>query len=226
MTTQGPSSTPTPTPPEPKSAPAKQDQSSIDAEHARRLLLAGYGLFVVAAVSFTTIPVMVFTRIRDGGIEKAYLDGAPDKPWLLILSPLPLLFFAGLVTSGVGYMILSAAGAASREIIPNRDRKELWDLMQNNNEKGMDQYVRLHSLTGLTGFFTKVGLTGLPLATIGLTVFLAIVGIWHETFFQLAQLTLGAFLGSFVQKKQEFAAVGVGADNGGHDPPSSGRKTP
>ena len=41
----------------------------------------------------------------------------------------------------------------------------LEDLIRDGNEKGIDQYVRLSNLSGTTGAATKLGLTGLPLAT-------------------------------------------------------------
>ena len=48
-----------------------------------------------------------------------------------------------------------------------------------------------------------LGLTGLPLATIGLTIFFALMYAYGglEPFMDLAKLTLGAFIGSFVQKQ-------------------------
>jgi hypothetical protein len=68
-------------------------------------------------------------------------------------------------------------------------------------EDAITQYVRLRSLTGFTGLFTKLGLTGLPLATIGLTIFFSLLFFANENFLDLAKLTLGAFIGSFVQKQ-------------------------
>jgi hypothetical protein len=39
------------------------------------------------------------------------------------------------------------------------------------------------------------------LATVGLTLFFSIIAIFHaEAFMDLAKLTLGAFIGSFVQR--------------------------
>jgi hypothetical protein len=46
-----------------------------------------------------------------------------------------------------------------------------------------------------------LGLTGLPLATIGLTLFFSLLAIQYPNFMDLAKLTLGAFIGSFVQKQ-------------------------
>ena len=69
--------------------------------------------------------------------------------------------------------------------------------------------MRLSSLRGFTGTFTKLGLSGLPLATIGLTLFFAMLALLpldtesQRSFFDLTKLTLGAFIGSFVQKAVE-----------------------
>jgi hypothetical protein len=63
--------------------------------------------------------------------------------------------------------------------------------------------VRLSSLSGFTGAFQKMGLTGLPLATVTLTLIFAGLAIYDkQSFLDLAKLTLGAFIGSFVQKQQ------------------------
>src|SRR3954469_10644826 len=75
------------------------------------------------------------------------------------------------------------------------------DQVKSGQEEAVTQYIRLTSLTGFTGTFTKLGLTGLPLATIALTIFFSLVSIGYPDFMDLAKLTLGAFIGSFVQKQ-------------------------
>jgi len=73
----------------------------------------------------------------------------------------------------------------------------------------VDQYVRLCSLSGFTGTFTKLGLTGLPLTTVALTLIFAGLALLptdpesQKSFFDLTKLTLGAFIGSFVQRQVE-----------------------
>jgi hypothetical protein len=64
----------------------------------------------------------------------------------------------------------------------------------------MTSYIRLSSLSGLVGTFTKIGLSGLPLATIGLTFIFTLLSVFGANFFDLARLTLGAFIGSYVQR--------------------------
>jgi hypothetical protein len=59
-------------------------------------------------------------------------------------------------------------------------------------------------LATFTGSFTQLGLTGLPLATIGLTLFFSFLALVHpDGFLDLTKLTLGAFIGSFVQRQVE-----------------------
>jgi hypothetical protein len=71
----------------------------------------------------------------------------------------------------------------------------------------VDQYVRLRSLSGMSGTFTKLGVTGLPLVTVFLTLLFSLVSLLPiaraENFLDLAKLTLGAFIGSFVQRQVE-----------------------
>jgi hypothetical protein len=75
------------------------------------------------------------------------------------------------------------------------------------NELGVRLYLDLTNTKGLTGNFTKLGISGLPLATIFLTCFFSILGLSdganRTTFLDLAKLTLGAFIGSFVQRQAE-----------------------
>ena len=103
-----------------------------------------------------------------------------------------------------GYNLLSAAGAATKEVIPRSDYELLSSLVAEEKEKGIDLYVRLNSLSGATGFFTKIGITGLPLATIALSLIFTVLGLTQASgtkLFDLANLTLGAFLGSYVQRQ-------------------------
>jgi hypothetical protein len=113
-----------------------------------------------------------------------------------------LLFLSAFCCAYVGIRLLRSAGAVERSVIPSQDYHVLAGAISAGNEKAISEYIRLSSLSGTTGMFTKIGLTGLPLATIFLTVLLCAVGIFVPKFLDLAQLTLGAFIGSYVQKKQ------------------------
>ena len=114
-----------------------------------------------------------------------------------------LLFFVVLVCAFVGYMMLRAAGAAGRETLPRQDYALLSHLVTEEKEKGIDLYVMLQSLTGTIGMFTKLWISGLPLATIVLTIIFSLLGLasGEAKLLDLANLTLGAFLGSYVQRR-------------------------
>jgi hypothetical protein len=93
--------------------------------------------------------------------------------------------------------------------IPPNSYALLAPLIRDGKSESIDQYVRLSSLSGFTGTFTKLGLTGLPLATIALTLIFAALALLttdtesQRSLFDLTKLTLGAFIGSFVQKQVE-----------------------
>jgi hypothetical protein len=117
------------------------------------------------------------------------------------LGPL-LLFLSAAVCAHVGISLLKSAGAVVTQVIPPQDYELLSTAIRDGNDKAISEYIRLSSLSGTTGTFTKIGLTGLPLATLFLTILLAVLGVYVPKLLDLAQLTLGAFIGSYVQKKQ------------------------
>jgi hypothetical protein len=117
-----------------------------------------------------------------------------------LLSVPVILIVVAILAAIFSYLLIKSSGAAEHHIIPPRDYNLLSNLINNNQHEGIDEYIRLSSLRGVTGFFTKLGLSGLPLATIGLTIIFSILAIYNSQLFDLAKLTLGAFLGSYVQK--------------------------
>jgi hypothetical protein len=124
----------------------------------------------------------------------------------VFMAPL-LCLIAAFMCSFLGIRLLKTSGAVATHVIAPQDYALLGPAIAGGNSNAIDQFIRLSSLSGATGTFTKVGLTGLPLATIVLTLILAILGIFNVQFFDLAKLTLGAFLGSFVQRQAEVAAA-------------------
>lgn len=117
-----------------------------------------------------------------------------------------LILVAALICIVMGYVLLGQAGGLVRTAIPQEDQ-ELLRILATQDEKSVEQYIRLTSLTGVTGFFTKINITGLPLATIALTIIFGALALLFDAgngsskFFDFANLTLGAFLGSYVQKQ-------------------------
>jgi hypothetical protein len=120
-----------------------------------------------------------------------------------IFLPPVLILLSSMLCALLSIRLLKAAGVTAPDVIPNQDYEFLSSAIKEGNTNAINEYIKLSSLSGLTGNFTKLGLSGLPLATILLTIILSILGISNEKFFDLAQLTLGAFIGSYVQKQRE-----------------------
>ncbi|MEL7093321.1 MAG: hypothetical protein AAFN94_16455, partial [Pseudomonadota bacterium] len=121
-----------------------------------------------------------------------------------------ILLVTSLVAILMGIWVVSRAVSVGAEVIPTKDRKLLTELIKKPNEGGVNQYIRIASLSGRSGLFTKLGFTGLPLATAGLGVLLVFLSLGMELtgadespaqLMDLAKLVLGAFIGSFVQRK-------------------------
>jgi hypothetical protein len=180
---------------------ALPSQSVTDLQ-ARIMTLLGALLLVASLVPVgAAVWSLVTTRIDwEAAPTGANLTETASLYLPILLAPAALLFAAGSV-SVIGYLLMRAGYGAAREIIPEKDRVLVSAILQRaDTEEAMNQYIRLRSLTGVTGFFTKMNLSGLPLATIVLTLIFTVLAIWAEPFFDLAKLTLGVFLGSYVQQ--------------------------
>jgi hypothetical protein len=165
----------------------------------------GILFFFAALVAVVALVWMTLTAAHEGlpaGGVSATSTTEIINMYLPVFFSHIILLITALVSAVIGYMLFRTAGAASKEVIPWNDRKLLSSMLTAGNSGGIDEYVRLSSLSGTTGFFTKIGLTGLPLATIGLTLIFALLSIGgNDNFGELAKLTLGAFLGSYVQRQ-------------------------
>lgn len=160
------------------------------------LAVAGIGFIygVVALFGFVCY-LLVQDDIRASEHPTTLADFVPE----LILSAI------GLVGALLGTQLLRSVGLSKSQqpsrVINSDEWAAISDQVKSGQEEAVTQYIRLTSLSGFTGAFTKLGLTGLPLATIGLTLFFSILAISYPAFMDLAKLTLGAFIGSFVQKQ-------------------------
>lgn len=172
----------------------------FEEQQARRLSQAGL-IFIYAGMVTLLIAVAVSVILV---IREAYPRGAVE---FFSYYGLPLLLVvASAMFSGFGYLVLRTVSTSRRQVIPPQDRELLTQLIQGDPPTGLDAYVRLSALSGVTGFFHKIGVAGLPLATIFLTLVFALLAITDlggqaAAFTDLANLGLGAFLGSFVQRQ-------------------------
>ncbi len=165
------------------------------------LMMGGYLFLSVSALALAVLVYMVWRN-------EGYNALGPVDGWNLamLFSAHIILLLAALLGALIGYGLLRSAGAAFKEIIPEKDAELLYELLRGDETTGLDNYVKLASLSGIVGACFKPGITGLPLATIALTVFFAILGLIpspeSQSFFDLSKLTLGAFIGSFVQRSR------------------------
>ncbi|WBY07172.1 hypothetical protein PIB19_17430 [Sphingomonas sp. 7/4-4] len=166
------------------------------------LAVAGIGFIYGAVALFGFVCyLLVQDDIRASEHPTTLADFVPE----LILSAI------GLVGALLGTQLLRSVGLSKSQqpsrVINSDEWAAISDQVKSGQEEAVTQYIRLTSLSGFTGAFTKLGLTGLPLATIGLTLFFSILAISYPTFLDLAKLTLGAFIGSFVQKQAAGGSV-------------------
>jgi hypothetical protein len=161
------------------------------------LAIGGIGFIYGAVVVFGVVCYMIVLG-RSGASKAGNAVLADYLPELILAS-------IGVFGAILGVSLLRSVGLAGAQqpnrVINSQEWLALCDQVKNGDEEAVTQYIRLTSLTGFTGTFTKLGLSGLPLATIGLTLFFSLVSINYPDFMDLAKLTLGAFIGSFVQKQ-------------------------
>jgi len=161
-------------------------------------LLLGWSLYYISARG----PAIEVTTEGSEALTAKDIYNFYGRILSFFMAPL-FIAVSAVVCTIIGTRLLRVVGAVSQQVIPPQDFALLAPAVRDGNEKAISEYIRLSSLSGITGTFTKVGLTGLPLATIILTITLSILGVFNAKFFDLAQLTLGAFIGSYVQKSSE-----------------------
>jgi len=131
----------------------------------RIIVLCGY-LFVGASVlSFGMMGFVKFRSARDSVITYA--------SWLdLVSREMPIITFLiiGVVTALLGQRLLTTAQMPYTRTIPKDDLPLVEDAVKQGKPEPIDQYVRIRSLSGWAGNFTKLGITGLPLTTVFLTL--------------------------------------------------------
>lgn len=198
----------------PESSSGHVQSSSPSEDKITFFLIGGLICIGVALLLFCAAPFFAFPE--QSGVTNDLLKDKPDGGELsrrdlinfyylvfkISLKPLFCLV-AAIICLIVGIKLLRAVGFVTPEVIPPQDRILLQNAITEQKGEAISLYVHLSSLSGITGAFTKLGLSGLPLATIGMTLILAIFGLFNPQFVDLTKLTLGAFLGSFAQRKMD-----------------------
>ena len=176
--------------------------------------LAGSGVCLVM-VSVVSFIFAIWSNYRTGGFIRAvtWQEALAAEASTLVLIAVACL------CSLLGLRLLTTTQNALARTIPKDDLPMIEAAVISGKSDPIDQYVRLRSLAGWAGTFTKLGITGLPLVTVILTLIFSFIALLPVTpakdFLDLAKLTLGAFIGSFVQRsveqrKQEASAPSPG----------------
>ncbi|MEM6747645.1 MAG: hypothetical protein AAF608_09520 [Pseudomonadota bacterium] len=175
-------------------------------------ITVGY-LLLISSIS-TVTSIIYLSISRKENYVYNFENSQDLYGWLLQTYGTELLVFIAAMVFGSWGMRLIGTETRTPEhpsVIPNADRAVLEPLLKEKD--GIENYVVLSSLHGFTGLFQKIGFSGLPLATVVLTLifcalhFLSVAGLPFDSdersssaFLELAKLTTGAFIGSFVQK--------------------------
>jgi hypothetical protein len=186
------------------------------ASTASEKFLAASGVCLVMA-SVCSFVAIIYIEFRSGGL--LYKEG---ERWIDIVSAQSstvVLLVIGIVCALLGIRLLTTTQNALARTIPKEDLPMIQEAVIAGKSEPIDQYVRLRSLAGWAGAFTKLGITGLPLVTVVLTLIFSLIALFPVAkatdFLDLAKLTLGAFIGSFVQRNVELRRQEVGSANAG-----------
>lgn len=176
---------------------AADDSNSIG--RARRLMgVIGYVMLVTSCLVVVGIMYRGYIRVN---ITPPPPENDAVFVWFMRYYSWETFSVIGaVVLSVVGLRLLGGAGKKTPRVIPTEDRELLQSLVKDANKEAIEQYVILSSLSGFTGTFQKIGFSGLPLATVTLTLIFCALSFVNLEFLEFAKLTLGAFIGSFVQR--------------------------
>lgn len=178
--------------------------------------LQAYGGLLFVAMAVVSFGAAVYFIVISGAFDTATGSVSQESGFRGVVYQIAIensratfLLLGSLLGSILGASLLRSAFQATRQAISEEDRALLEPLITSADENAINQFVRVSSLTGSTGFFAKLGFTGLPLVTAALGLLLILLAMAsHDTetskeLMDLAKLVLGAFIGSFVQRKVE-----------------------
>jgi hypothetical protein len=140
---------------------------------------------------------------------------------------LQMIIWVALLGAAFGFVLVRAARNAGEPGLGNAlpdDARSFFKAIIEQSSDPIGDWTRLVGLTGGTGVFRKLELSGMPLATILMTILFCFMGVFAPAlprilgfadlqktgldafgnastiFLDMAKLTLGAFIGSFVTK--------------------------
>ena len=167
----------------------------------RVLMVSGYAFVLVSVCCFIAIAYLKLQQSLGGTVLPH------SQTWIAVAEQengtISLLIIA-VIAAMLGKGLLQAEQMDCATTIPYPDLELVRQAVIEGKPDPIDQYVRLRALSGMSGNFTKLGVTGLPLTTVVLTLIFSVISLLSvngtaAAFLDLAKLTLGAFIGSFVQ---------------------------
>lgn len=164
----------------------------------------------MAMFSFGSVVYTKVYQVRNPNTAEIGQQAPTDHDWYLFAqneSGTLALIVIGVITASVSKRLLTTARLSDTRTIPLEDFELISQAVKEGRAEPIDQYLRLRALSGAAGTFTKLGITGLPLTTVLLTLIFSVMAFFPgeagKSFLDLAKLTLGAFIGSFVQRSVE-----------------------
>lgn len=172
-------------------------------------LLVGSGFFfyLMGALCIGYAAYLVVAH----GEDRRPAEGASDIVVLLAVnSDVIALALLAILAATIGHSLVNKASESTNYVIRPDDAPKIWPLISEEKKDAIALYMEIARLSGLSGKFVRFGFTGLPLATVVLTIIFVLLSFKNEQLLDLAKLTLGAFIGSFVQRGSD-AKNGIAA---------------
>ena len=139
-------------------------------QHRNYFLMGGLAFLGTALILYGLTGYMVFT-LNQMGPNIAVSETAPSSTGtlsqielynffgrILSFALAPLIgLLAAIICTVVGTRLLRSSGAVTTQVISPQDYPILGPAISAGNEQAISQFIRLSSLSGTTGTFTKIG---------------------------------------------------------------------
>jgi hypothetical protein len=166
----------------------------------RVIMFGGYALILTSVFCFAAV---AFVKLRSSLYGERLIRYENWLDFLQSESPAISLIVIAIIAASLGKRLVTTVPIDVPRTIPYDDLPLIRQAVIDGKSEPVDQYVRLRTLSGISGTFYQLGITGLPLTTVVLTLIFSTVALFPidqaSNFLDLAKLTLGAFIGSFVQ---------------------------
>ena len=163
-----------------------------------------------ASIAFFAVAILLLVALAVSLAVFSYLNETGKPISVTLWATYALIAVAAIASFAAALTSFDASNPSAPDVIPPYDRDEFFRKIKDRDpESAMSAYFRLRSLRGVSGFFQKMEIVGLPLATIILTILFALMAIAAANggddtasveFLDAMKLTLGALIGSFVQR--------------------------